>query len=79
MSDDLSSSASVNMVASGRVRMGRVYKGDVDAIHQLGRFKVEFIDRLFFIDRDLIARRAVSVDQLCFRAEQCNRSRGFAL
>ena len=50
--------------------MGRVYKGDVDAIHQLGRFKVEFIDRLFFIDRDLITRRAVSVDQLRFRAEQ---------
>ena len=57
-------------VASGRMRMGRVYKGDVDAIHQLGRFKVEFIDRLFFIDRDLIARRAVSVDQLRFRTEQ---------
>ena len=69
MSDDLQLGQRQH-VASGRVRMGRVYKGDVDAIHQLGRFKVEFIDRLFFIDRDLIARRAVSVDQLCFRTEQ---------
>ena len=44
--------------------MGRVYKGDVDAIHQLGRFKVEFINRLFFIDHDLIACRAIRIDQL---------------